>query len=60
MSTYYVASIAHPNKFINFNLEEKMNEILNKFVGKSIYNDLKSYEFGYGGYQKLNLEELGQ
>lgn len=56
MSTYYVASVAHSNFTIN--LEEKMNEITNKFLGKDLYNEIKEHTYGMGGYQKVNLKEL--
>ena len=56
MSTYYVASVAHSNFTIN--LEDKMNEITNKFLGKDLYNEIKAHQYGMGGYQKVDLKEL--
>lgn len=58
MSTYYVASVAHPESFPNFNLDNKMDEILTTFVGKSIYSELKEHQYGFGGYQKVDIEDL--
>lgn len=56
ISTYYVASIAHPSSFIDFDIEIKADEILNKFVGKSIYQQLKANPHSGGGYGKINFE----
>ena len=58
MSTYYVASVAH-NDF-TINLDEKMNEITNKFLGKDMYNDIKAHAYGLGGYKKVNLPEFAE
>ena len=58
MSTYYVASIAHPESFASYDVKAKSNEILNKFLGKECYDELLDYSTAYGGYSKVNLEEL--
>ena len=58
MSTYYVASVAHSDFTIN--LDEKMNEITNKFLGKDMYNDIKAHTYGLGGYKKVNLPEFAE
>ena len=60
MSTYYVASIAHPTEFASVNLEAKYNEILNKFVGKECYSDIVNLSSSLGGYQKININEIIQ
>ena len=60
MSTYYVASIAHPAEFASVNLEAKYNEILNKFVGKECYSDIVNLSSSLGGYQKININEIIQ
>ena len=56
MSTYYVASVAHSE--FTLNLEAKMNEITNKFLGKNLYNEIKSHSLGLGGYQKVDIRTL--
>ena len=58
MSTYYVASVAHPEAFQNFDLEAKCNEITLNFNGKAMYETLKNHTFGCGGYQKFDLQQL--
>lgn len=58
MSTYYVASISHPDEFASVDLETKMREISTKFLGKDIYDAMKAHPYGYGGYQKINLSDL--
>ena len=58
MSTYYVASVAHPDAFASVNLEAKYNEILNKFVGKECYSDIVELSSSLGGYQKIDIDEI--
>ena len=58
MSTYYVASVAHSDFTVD--LDAKMNEITNKFLGKNMYNDIKAHTYGMGGYKKLDLKALGE
>lgn len=60
MSTYYVASIAHPEAFATVNLEDKYNEILNMFVGKECYSDIVKLSSSLGGYQKIDINEIIQ
>ena len=60
MSTYYVASIAHQSNFASFNLENKCNEILQKFVGKAMYDECKTHPNGFGGYRKITVGELAE
>lgn len=56
MSTYYVAQIAH-EEFEYLNLEEKMNEITNVFLNKEMYNEMKSHQYGFGGYRAFDIKE---
>ncbi len=60
MNTYFVANAVYPGCFgADFNMEEKADEILEKFVGKKIYSSLKTMSGQYGGYQKIaNLKEF--
>ena len=54
INTYYFASIVYPNCFgTDFNIESKADEILEKFVNKKIYSELKEMKGQYGGYQKI-------
>lgn len=57
MSTYYVASVAHPEAFSTLDFEAKCNEITTKFLGKNYYTEMKSHAYGYGGYQKINIAD---
>lgn len=57
MSTYYVASVAHPESFPEFDFEAKCNEITTKFLGKNYYEEMKSHPYGFGGYQKINITD---
>lgn len=58
ISTYYVASVAHPTSFVEFDIAKKADEITTKFLGKAIYNEMKEYSTAIGGYQKLDLDSL--
>ena len=58
MTTYYVASISH--EMSNFNIATKSDEILTKFVGKACYNELLEYSIAYGGYAKIDMDELSK
>lgn len=58
ISTYYVASVAHPTSFVEFDIAKKADEITTKFLGKAIYNEMKEYSTAIGGYQKLDLDTL--
>lgn len=57
MSTYYVASVSHPEDFQDFDFEAKCNEITTKFLGKNYYEEMKSHPYGFGGYQKININD---
>lgn len=55
INTYYYASIIHKDVFgSDFNIEEKADEILNKFLNKKIYSSLKEMKGQYGGYHKID------
>ena len=64
MSTFYVASIAHPSSFNNFDIEAKSNEIMEVFfpdatyVSSNLYKEFLEYSTSYGGYQKVDIAEL--
>ena len=55
INTYFVAESVYPGCFgSSFNIEDKADEILEKFVGKKIYSSLKSMSGQFGGYQKIS------
>ena len=58
MSTYYVASIAHPNEFEHFDIAKKLNEITSRFLGKEMYNEIKTHKYGLGGYGAFDVKEI--
>ena len=58
MSTYYVASVAHPTEFASFNMANKSNEILNKLLGSECYSDLQAHTYGQGAYAKFDIGDL--
>ena len=60
ISTYYVASLSHASDFVNFNIENKANEVTKKFLGKELYAEMLKNDTSLGGYQKLDLEELSK
>ena len=56
MTTYYIASISH--NLEGFSIVNKGNEVLTKFTGKACYNELLEYSTSYGGYTKIDMDEL--
>lgn len=58
MSTYYVACVAHPESFADFDIAAKCDEITTKFNGKAMYNTLKNQPTGVGGYSMVDLSNL--
>ena len=55
INTYFVADAVYPGVFgVDFNIEAKADEILEKFVGSKIYSILKNMSGQYGGYQKVS------
>ena len=60
ISTYYVASVAHPNSFVNFDISKKADEVTKKFLGKELYKDMCAYDTSLGGYQKINIADLAK
>ena len=58
ISTYYVASVAHPESFKNFDIKAKANEVTKKLLGKELYDQMCEYDTSLGGYQKLDINSL--
>ena len=58
MSTFYVASVAHPEAFANFDIAAKCNEVTTMFNGKAMYTELSQHPTGLGGYHKVDLNSL--
>ena len=59
MDAYYISSIAYPDKYSNVNLEDKYNEISEKFLGVKCYDQIKSKPSSKGGFKNIgNLNEF--
>ncbi len=53
INCWFVAASLYPERFENFNISAKANEIYQKFLGKDLYSGVLEYKFSYGGYQKI-------
>ena len=51
-NAYYIGKVLYPDKFTDIDLEQKADEIYQDFLGKEVYQDMKS---SYGGYKKIEL-----
>ena len=58
MSTYYVASVAHPNEFALTNIKDMCNEISMKFNGAAIYDKMLENDTSLGGYRQIDIDQL--
>ena len=57
MSTYYVASIAHPEAFATLDMDAKINEITTKFNGKALLDTMRAHASYNGGYDSFVIGE---
>ncbi|MBQ8142721.1 MAG: ABC transporter substrate-binding protein [Bacilli bacterium] len=55
MDAYFDASVAYPKQFKDLDMENKYNEILETFVGKRCYDEVKAKPASYGGFQKIDF-----
>ena len=55
MDGYYISSIAYPDKYANINLDDKYNEISEKFLGVKCYSQIKSKPSSKNGFQNVGL-----
>lgn len=59
MDAYFLASIAYPTVYQNFDLEAKYNEISTAFLGVPFYDEICKKPMSYGGFQKIeNIEDF--
>lgn len=52
-NAWYIASVLYPGRFAGVDPAEKANEIYRQFLGKGVYDELKSE---FGGYGPLSFE----
>lgn len=58
MDAYYIGASVYPAAFTDIDIEEKSDEILEKFVGSKLYSYEASLPGAYGGFQQIeNLKE---
>lgn len=59
MDSYFLASVAYPEVYKDFNLEQKYTEIGEAFLGADCYTYVKQAPMSYGGFQKIgNVKEF--
>ncbi len=59
MDSYFLASVAYPEVYQDFDLQGKYNEIGEAFLSKDCYTYVKAAPMSYGGFQKIsNIKEF--
>ena len=56
-NAWYIGSVLYPGRFAGVDPAEKANEIYRQFLGKGVYEDLKSE---YGGYGPLSFQVMSK
>lgn len=59
-NTYFAAKCVYPSLFEDLDMNEKLNEITSKFLGKELASEINAYPCSYGGYQKIDKETFFQ
>lgn len=57
-NTWFNAKVVYPSLFSDIDINTKLNEITNVFLGKELANDIMNYPMSYGGYGKVNKETI--
>ncbi len=55
-NAWYNAKVVYPQLFSDIDIETKLNEITNAFLGKELASQIYAYQFSYGGYKKISEE----
>lgn len=55
-NAYFIGKIVYPQNFKDIDIRKKAKEIFEKFIGRDIYDELKS---GFKGYGKVEFRESG-
>ena len=53
VNCWFVAASLYPDRFKEFDVATKANEVHTKFLGKELYSSVQQYKFSFGGYQKI-------
>ncbi|MBS3808355.1 MAG: iron ABC transporter substrate-binding protein, partial [Bacteroidales bacterium] len=56
-NAWYIGSVLYPGRFAGVDPAEKANEIYRQFLGRGVYEDLKSE---YGGYGALSFQVMNK
>ena len=57
-NTWFNAKVIYPELFSDIDINEKLDEITEAFLGVKLASKINSYPMSYGGYGKLNKEVL--
>ena len=57
-NTWFIAKTAYPELFSDVDISEKMSEICEVFLGVDIADEIFAYPTSFGGYQRIDAEEI--
>ena len=58
-NTWFAAKSVYPDRFADIDMNAKTGEITKAFLGKDLADDIfLGYDFSFGGYQQLNVNEF--
>ena len=57
-NTWFNAKVIYPELFSDIDIDAKLDEITEAFLGVKLASKIKAYPMSYGGYGKLNKEVL--
>ena len=57
-NTWFAAKVIYPELFSDIDINKKLDEITEAFLGVKLADKINSYPMSYGGYGKLNKEVL--
>ncbi|MBR4768939.1 MAG: ABC transporter substrate-binding protein [Lachnospiraceae bacterium] len=58
INTWYIASIAYPEKFKDVSMIKLTNEVTMTFLQKELADEIFSSPMSYGGYQKIDTDKF--
>ena len=57
-NTWFNAKVVYPELFSDIDIDTKLDEITEAFLGVKLANKIKEYPMSYGGYSKINKETI--
>lgn len=57
-NTWFIAKTVYPDRFEDIDINEKIDEITEAFLGKALATEIFSAPSSFGGYQRISTEEF--